>query len=298
MRFRSLLLLALLFAAFSFFLCHCDDEKVEKTEKGSEPPQTSEKASPLDSFSVDQLVQEFTKGSEARKKAREQLTARGKEVSDDLIRYFDSSEFTIRWEVANFLGSLRDPKGVESLVDHVLRDDNSHVRWRSLWALTQITDPTIPDRFRKELDNEDGTIRWNAAVGSSMFDVREALPVIYEGLKSSDEFAAWEGVNALSRMHEKDSVEHLREVLARPSLRLKRETAISLGKMRYPDARDLLVETLDDEDSGVRWRAAMSLSNFKDDLVRKALEARQKVETDKEVIKHIDNSLRQIGTSQ
>ena len=278
MRARRFLSPFLFLVLLSISLSHCGEEK--KKERKSKK--------------VDQLVQELTKGRDARKAAREQLVALGRDVTDDLLRHFDSPEFTVRWEVSNILGILEDPKGVGPLVERVLRDDNSHVRWRSLWALSQIEDPTITDRFRKALEKEEGSARWNAAVGCSMFDVREGLPVIYEGLKSKDQFVAWEAVNALSRMHEKESVKHLREVLDGSSVRFKRECAVSLGKMKYPEARETLVDLLDDEDAGVRWRAAMSLSNFKDDVTRKALEARLEVEKDDDVLRHLHSSLKQL----
>ena len=292
MRLRILFPCALLTAGLTFLSLHCDEGKAPQS---SEPAETVEKKSPLVSYTTNQLVQELKKGSEERKEAREQLINRGREVTDELLRHFDSPDFTVRWEVANILGILQDPKGVKPLVNHVLGDDNSHVRWRALWALTQIEDPEIPGLFRKALESEDETTRWNAAVGSSMFHVREALPVIYEGLKAENEFAAWEGVNALARMHEEASVEHLRKVLERPSSRLRRESVISLGKMKYPEAREILVGMLDDEDEGVRWRSAMGLSSVKDEKVRKALEARLEVETDEDVIKHLKNALRQYG---
>ena len=132
-----------LLATMTFLLLpflYCGGEE----KKESSPPAKKEiLKTTIHSKKVDQLVEELTKGRDARKAAREQLIAFGRDATDDLLRHFDSPEFTIRWEVSNILGILEDPKGVEPLVEHVLRDNNSHVRWRSLWALSQIDDPSI-----------------------------------------------------------------------------------------------------------------------------------------------------------
>ena len=224
-----------------------------------------------------------------------QLIAMGRGATGELIAHFTSPEFTIRWEIANILGSTRDPDAADALVDRILHDANSHVRWRSLWALSQVEAPGIGEAFLKALPAADGRLKMNAAVGCSMFGVKEALPVLYENLHSADAFTAWEAVNALSRIHEPSSVEHLEVTFDRADARLRRECVLSLGKMRYPAAWDLSIRALDDSDPGVRWRAAMVLADRSEDRAQAALERRRGIETDPEVIRHLDRSLKRIA---
>ncbi|OGL41827.1 MAG: hypothetical protein A2161_18665 [Candidatus Schekmanbacteria bacterium RBG_13_48_7] len=284
MKFYRFLGIVIIFIHLIIFPC-C----AKKTDQEKKPSKQSEVSQ--QSGDVASLVQQLTKSRELRTEARKKLISLGKAATAGLISYKESSEFTIRWEIANILGSTKDPAGLDTLINFVLRDENPHVRWRSIWALSQHDDPSIGERFRSYFNDGNKTIRWNAAVGGSMFSVKETLPILKEGLSSPDDFTAWEAVNALSRIFDQESVKLLIPILEGSVERVRRESVLSLGKMKYPEARDLLIKYLSDKDPGVRWRSAMSLANYSDPSVRKALENQLKVEKDTETISQIQKSL-------
>ncbi|MFC2172634.1 HEAT repeat domain-containing protein [Acidobacteriota bacterium] len=280
---ESLLIIFVMVCVISSLSC-------SKTDRASIPDLQTNHAKQNKETEV--LLNSVKQGGDLRKEARSQLIAMGQKATPELIKNLESSDFIIRWEIVNIFGMTKEPHAVEALVDRVLKDDNSHVRWRALWALTQIDDPAIPDRLQKALQTQKDKERWNAAVGCSMFGVREALPFLHENLKSSDEFTAWEAVNALSRMHDQTSVSHIRSIMKERGQRIRRECALTLGKMGYPEGQSALIEALEDQDSGVRWRAVMGLAKAKDNRVRKALMDMKRQEKDPEVLKHLNRALR------
>ena len=61
------------------------------------------------------------------------------------------------------------------------------------------------------------------------------------------------------------------------------------------DLPTMHLEYLDDTDPGARWRSAMGLSKFPDNIdTVEALKRRMKTETDAEVIKHLKKSLKKL----
>ena len=242
---------------------------------------------------LDPLMQRLLVSRDERRAARAEIIALGSTMTEALVSYLDSTEFTLRWEVANILGTTRDPSGVDALVGAVLHDDNPHIRWRSLWALGNMPDPSIPDRFRAALDDPDPTVRWNAAVGGSMFGVQETLPHLQRRLAGGEPFQLWEAVNALGRITDSSSVDVITEFLAGADKKLRRECVLTLGKLLpYPAARIRLIAMLDDDDPGVRWRAAMGLGRVAlDEATAVALGARLQVEQDPEVVRYLERSL-------
>src|SRR5687768_1286033 len=73
---------------------------------------------------------------ESRAQARQQLIALGTAATPVLITQGKHPDFTVRWEVVNILGEISDPAAVAFLSDKVVDDDNPHVRWRAMWALS------------------------------------------------------------------------------------------------------------------------------------------------------------------
>jgi HEAT repeat protein len=241
---------------------------------------------------VEQLLGQLTLGREPRRTARDELLSMGPSVIPLLAEHFDSPEFTVRWEIANMLGILAQPAAVEPLVEQSLGDADTHIRWRSLWALSQIPDDSIGERFRSALSSEDEARRWHAHLGAAMFGVREALGGLQEGVNHPDPFHAWSAVNALGLIPDPTSVAVLRSALESDTDRLRREAVQSLGKMTgLPGVTEVLLGALDDADPGVRWRAARFLSRNRTAAVTEALERRLQVETDDLVIQNLERSL-------
>jgi HEAT repeat protein len=228
----------------------------------------------------------------ARNEARKAIVAMGTEATPYLMTRMKDKDFTIRWEMANILGSLEDPRAVPALVENVLHDAEPHVRWRSLWALNEYpSDTETLQLLRRALASSNEAEKWNAAVGLSMFKAPECLPIIHAGLTHSDPWRRWESVNALGRVHDASSVAHLAGVLKRAGTRERTEAVMSLGGIGSAEAADVLVAALADPEPGVRWRACMQLGDIGGTRTRPALEKLRATETDPMVLKHLNRSL-------
>src|SRR5687767_12108494 len=69
---------------------------------------------------VSRLVDDL-KDRERRKQARTEILALGHAATPTLVSRMRDPDFTVRWEMANIQGTLRDPQAVPGLVDNVLR---------------------------------------------------------------------------------------------------------------------------------------------------------------------------------
>ena len=226
----------------------------------------------------------------ARAEARRAITEAGPQAVPALLRRIEDPLFSVRWEVVNLLGWIGDPSAVEPLVERVLGDPNPHVRWRSLWALRAIGEPSVPDRFAASLGEAD-SIRWNAAVGLSMFGDARSLPLLTARIADDDPWIRWEAVNALGRVHDGRTSARLVELLDHPHLRTRQEAVMSLGRIGDPSAVRGLIRALGDSAPEIRWRAAMVLGKVREPEARTALGDRLARETDPLVRKHLLRAL-------
>jgi HEAT repeat protein len=78
-------------------------------------------------------------------------------------------------------------------VSRLVEDPNARVRSTALWVLAQIQDPERPDLMRKvdralksRLDDVEPTVRFEAAAGLASRGDWDVLPVLIEGLESSE----------------------------------------------------------------------------------------------------------------
>ena len=162
---------------------------------------------------------------------------------------------------------------IESVVERVVNDGDSHVRWRAMWALNQYPDTTRAQELVRELSKStDEVQRWNAFVGMSMFHMPECLPAIHKGLRHADSWRRWEAVNALARVNDENSAAGLRGVLASSEKRHRREAINSLGMIPGDEAYNVLAGAVDDRDPGVRFRVCMALGKRGD---RRAVHTRR-----------------------
>ena len=108
----------------------------------------------------------------------------------------------VRWDAVNELGLREDPAGIPALADRALHDDNSHPRWRSLWAISAIDQQAteaIPE-FISALEDTDPVVVRNAAIALAFFQHEEARPELLKGLEDPDSFRRWEAVFSLSKV--------------------------------------------------------------------------------------------------
>ncbi len=230
-------------------------------------------ANAADSTELEREFDRLSGSRDERAEARDALTAMGTWVVPMLIERVEDPRFAVRWEIVNLLGRTRDPRGVEALVARALEDNNSHVRWRAIWALKMIDDASIPDQLAVRL-GEPGTGRWRAAVALSMFNDHRALPLLTEKISSPDQWIRWEAINGLGRVHDEGSSSELLALLEHPNVRTRQELAMVLARIGDEAAVRGLIRGLDDPSPQVRWRAAMGLGRLGGPQARRALAGR------------------------
>jgi len=253
-------------------------------------PQTNPGQSTLESQITDLIPLLDT--PQTRKKAREELAALGKDATPAVLKHMNHSSSTVRWELANFLGTIADERGLPALAHNVTADANHHVRWRSIWALAMLrkTDQVLA-ALEPALQSTDTTTKWNAAVALSMFGSTAGLPLLHAGVRDPDPFRRWEALNALGRVNDSTTVSVLAPALGSPSVRDRSEAVLSLGYIGSPDALQLLIKALRDPDAEVRWRAAMMIGRVGDSQALPALRDLLTTETDSGVLKQANNAI-------
>ena len=216
---------------------------------------------------------------------------------EELIAATDDADWGVRWDAVNALGELRDPKAVPALVRRALYDDNSHPRWRSLWALSAIDqhgNPAIPGLL-EGLESTDATVVSNAAVALAFFARPEAIPELLAGLKDVDDFRRWEAVFSLRELPDPEVTQALIPMLQEAhewDARVRGEAALTLGKLGGEGVAVALLRALqDDSEPAVRWRSAVGLSRLGDISALAGLEGAHSNEQDEQVREFIEEAI-------
>ena len=194
-----------------------------------------------------------------RKEAREGLLSLGEAAVPPLILVTESDNALLRWEAVNLLGILGDLRATDAALHLAMTDPDVHARWRANWAITNLDDGTVVPRLIAALKDENRTVAWNAAVTLSLFGEIEAVPLLHDGLEA-DGWRQWEAVNALGRVWNDETAPKLIVVLQEGPEDVRKEAALSLGRIGGKGALVALLEALSDDPSfEVRWRAAMMI---------------------------------------
>ena len=189
---------------------------------------------------------------------------------DELIEQTRDEEWKNRWDAVNELGKREDPRGIPALAERALYDDNSHPRWRSLWALAAVESDgsTVKSVLLSGLDESDPIVVRNAAVALSFFGFDEAKPELLNGLSDSDNYLRREAVFSLRELPGPDVVLELLLLLDpanEPADNIRSEAALTVGRIGGAEFAPQLLKVLKtDPVPGVRLRAAISLSRFAD----------------------------------
>ena len=220
---------------------------------------------------------------------------------EQLITATESPEWKARWDAVNELGLRQDPRGLPALVQRALFDDNSHPRWRSLWALSAIEregTQAIP-LFVANLEHPDPVVVRNAAVALAFFGQPEARAELLRALKDSDTFRRWEAVFSLGEIGAPEVVEALlplSEDRVELETRVRQEVVLVLGRIGGEEVVPALLNALqEDRSPGVRWRAALALSRLGDASLRGALEQALAAEDDPMAQEYIEDALANLG---
>jgi len=194
------------------------------------------------------------------------------------------------------MGYIGDKEASPFLIEQVLKAENPHVRWRSIWAISQLNDDErITLELLKALRDRDERIKWNAAVALSNMDRKEAVPILKEGLKAHSDWIQWEAVNALGRVYDETIVGELLSLLKSSSDKgLRQETILSLGRIGDRKAMPAIVESLADKSPDIRCRAALALGMMADQQSVPILEEHLKVEKDPITKEYMEDALKSI----
>ena len=240
---------------------------------------------------VDSLIEKLkTKGD--REAARDEILAMGKATTPAMLARMKDPDFTVRWEMVNIQGYMRDEKAMDALVERILNDNDPHVRWRAMWAVNQYSEISrAQELLREASQSTDDQQRWNAIVGMSMFKMPECLPALHNGVKHSDDWRRWEAINALGRINDESTLAVLEPVIASRNPRERHEAVVSIGKIAGEKAFTVLCRLLEHHDPGIRFRACLSLKRRGDVRAIALIEKRKGKETDPQVLKEIDAAL-------
>ena len=254
------------------------------------------------------LIESMRTGTgEARKTARESLTAMGADALSALIEATYDLDESIRWEAVNLLGSIavRNPEpslvAIPALLKRAITEVAPHPRWRSLWALSMFPDEAIEElvipRLWGGLYSKDDQIQWYTTVALAYFRQPDAVSRLNHGLDREDAFDRWEAIYCLGMIHDESSVRLVMEIVVDTETReatLRQEAAMTLGKIGDPTAITALVTALADPEASMRWRAAQALAKLGDPSVVAALNetlAREEDEFAQQQIKATIDSL-------
>ncbi|MFX0023930.1 MAG: HEAT repeat domain-containing protein [Candidatus Hermodarchaeota archaeon] len=214
----------------------------------------------MDSSKVFLLRALLSENEETRRKARDEIIQHGSAMLPFLIQATKSKDPNIRWLAIDSLGSIQNKNATATVLERALFDDDIHVRWRSVWAITRLDNDSVVPYLLKMIKGSDKKVRWNAAIILSVFGRVEACPILLNGLKSQSEFQRWEAVNALGTVYNSETIPALVNVLEKGNNDIRREAVLSLGRIASEKViMPLLTALKRDKDPEVRWRAAMAL---------------------------------------
>lgn len=219
---------------------------------------------------------------------------------EELIKATRDPEWKTRWDAVNALGELGDPAAIPSLAERALRDDNSHPRWRSLWAIGSIQRQGGDAKpfFLAGLLDPDPVVVRNSAVALAFFGQPEARPELLRGLKDPDDFRRWEAVFSLKEVPSPEVVGALRLMLdpaAEAEERVRSEVALALGTIGDKGLIPDLMSTLrSDPSPSVRMRASLALARIGDPSVVPAMEEVLASETDQQAREFLQNAIKDL----
>lgn len=174
----------------------------------------------------------------------------------------DDTSFRAKWESVNVLGRIKDPRAAEDLLERILRDEENHVRWRAIWALSAIDHEGKQEALRFHLANEDEQVRWNAAVALATYHDANSIKVLSEGLRSKESWKRWEAVYSLGLIGNSEAASYALGALNDDTKRVRQEAVMTISKSGDESFRSTLLPLINDSEPGVRWRAAQALSHL------------------------------------
>ncbi|HUU75392.1 MAG TPA: HEAT repeat domain-containing protein [Methanoregulaceae archaeon] len=188
-----------------------------------------------------------------------------------LIIAFKRRDPGVQYEAVEALGELGDPVAVDVLMEALVGDKYSGIRWKAAEALTKIGKPAVP-RLIGALDNPDDDVRWKAAIALGEIGDPRAVEPLIALLGDEDRFVKSRAAYALGIMGE-PAISALISALEEKDPSLRWGAAMALGSIRGPAAIRPLIRATTDADENVRQEAMSSLTAMGDKGLETLLEA-------------------------
>jgi HEAT repeat protein len=189
---------------------------------------------------------------------RDVQSLREKQDVDGLIRLLTHRDAAVQYDTVSALGDIGDDRAVEPLIDVLMKDQYSGVRWRAARALAQIGEPAVEPLIGL-LSHPVEDIRWKAAIALGEIGDRRAIPPLIWLLHDHDHFVKGRAAHALGLIG-RDAIVPLTEALSHGDDDLRWGAAIALGRIRDPSATIPLARALRDRSENVRSEAAAALA--------------------------------------
>ncbi len=233
----------------------------------------------------------------------EEVSSWRDEALTDLLGRLESEQANRRWEAAEGLGELGDPRAIPALV-RALRDPHAFVRWAAAQAIGRIggeeavalllpllqesdplvrrsaadalgylDTPAVRQALRRALRDPDPTVRRNAIEAVARLGDREAVGILAAVLTTSDDlWVRYSAAEALGVVGDHRAIAALIEAAQDRQVLLRRVAVRSLGRLHDSRAITPLVHALRDPDAQVRLHAIEGLGRLGHEMLIPELE--------------------------
>lgn len=177
-----------------------------------------------------------------------------------LERALGSEDPEVRARVANTLGTIESPRGVDLLVPLVRDDADAGVREQAAWALGMIESaaavPALTSATEDAVDGVREQAAWALGMIESADGVDALLALLGDGNADVRNQAAW----GLGMIESSDAVSGLAAAFAdETSVEVRSQIIWALGMIEDRESADTIVDALEDPDPGVRKQALWAL---------------------------------------
>jgi len=121
------------------------------------------------------------------------------------------------------------------------------------WSVVSLLQNAMHD------EANDQRVVWNAAVALSTFKCRNATQVLLEMIREGNSWRQWKAINCLRDVPDKRTIPILISIMKDADVDIRKEIALTLGKIGGEEVVSGVFRLLNDESSEVRWRSAMAL---------------------------------------
>jgi HEAT repeat protein len=181
---------------------------------------------------------------------------------DTLILQLREEETWTRWQAAECLGALKDPRAVEPLVHALYAERYPRLSGLDANALKEINDPRATALLLEGLKSK--RTREKAIWALGYLGAPEAVEPLINILRGTNNGERHSAATALGEIRDPRALKPLLSALRDKDVILRRYVALSLGPLGDPGAVGPLKKALTDEDDGVRWNSTVSLGQLKD----------------------------------